>query len=81
MVSVSFLTEPILYFGDVEYPVDESIGSVDVRVWRTGTDLSQASSVTVRSQKTDSPSANGEQFPTATLLRTLQFSAYHDEIP
>ncbi|TKC52460.1 hypothetical protein EI555_012608, partial [Monodon monoceros] len=58
MVSVSFLTEPILYFGDVEYPVDESIGSVDVRVWRAGTDLSQASSVTVRSQKTDPPSAD-----------------------
>ncbi|XP_007453272.1 PREDICTED: FRAS1-related extracellular matrix protein 2-like, partial [Lipotes vexillifer] len=49
---------PILYFGGVEYPVDESIGSVDVRVWRAGTDLSQASSVTVRSQKTEPPSAD-----------------------
>jgi len=60
VVSVSFFTEPVFYFGDVEYKVDESAGSVEVRVWRSGTDLSQASSVTVTSQKTDPPSADGE---------------------
>lgn len=63
MISVPFLTEPIFYFGDVEYSVDESAGYVEVRVWRTGTDLSKSSSVTVRSRKTDPPSADGEQFP------------------
>ncbi|XP_022376363.1 FRAS1-related extracellular matrix protein 2 [Enhydra lutris kenyoni] len=50
--------EPVFYFGDVEYPVDESAGYVEVRVWRTGTDLSRSSSVTVRSRKTDPPSAD-----------------------
>uniref|UniRef100_A0A2K5NFU3 FRAS1 related extracellular matrix 2 n=1 Tax=Cercocebus atys TaxID=9531 RepID=A0A2K5NFU3_CERAT len=50
--------EPIFYFGDVEYSVDESAGYVEVRVWRTGTDLSKSSSVTVRSRKTDPPSAD-----------------------
>lgn len=77
MVSVLSLTEPIFYFGDFEYSVDESAGYVEVRVWRTGTDLSRASSVTLRSQKMDPPSANGEQFPTITLLIVLQFSIYH----
>uniref|UniRef100_A0A452VIT9 FRAS1-related extracellular matrix protein 2 n=1 Tax=Ursus maritimus TaxID=29073 RepID=A0A452VIT9_URSMA len=50
--------EPVFYFGEVEYPVDESAGYVEVRVWRTGTDLSRSSSVTVRSRKTDPPSAD-----------------------
>ncbi|XP_035282659.1 FRAS1-related extracellular matrix protein 3 [Anguilla anguilla] len=49
--------EPSLYFGETEYSVDESAGYVEVRVWRTGTDLSKTATVTVRSRKTDPVSA------------------------
>ncbi|XP_056323273.1 FRAS1-related extracellular matrix protein 2a [Danio aesculapii] len=48
---------PVFYFGSQEYHVDESDGHVEVRVWRTGTDLSKKATVTVRSRKTDPVSA------------------------
>ncbi|XP_036379748.1 FRAS1-related extracellular matrix protein 2-like [Megalops cyprinoides] len=48
---------PVFYFGDMEYHVDESDNFVEVRVWRTGTDLSKTATVTVRSRKTDPISA------------------------
>lgn len=43
----------------MEYHVDESDGYVEVRVWRTGSDLSKTGTVTVRSRKTDPVSAEG----------------------
>lgn len=58
----TFPTAPAFYFGDVEYHVDESDGYVEVRVWRTGSDLSKTGTVTVRSRKTDPVSAEGMWF-------------------
>lgn len=49
--------EPTVYFGSAEYNVDEGEGFVEVAVWRTGTDLSKPSSVTVRSRKSNPKSA------------------------
>lgn len=57
----------MFYFGNTDYHVDESEGYVEVQVWRTGTDLSKAGSVTVRSRKTDPVSAEG------TCRRTNSF--------
>lgn len=48
-----------MYFGSGDYEVDESEGFVEVAVWRTGTDLSKPSSVTVRSKKSKPKSAEG----------------------
>ncbi|TDH04980.1 hypothetical protein EPR50_G00138290 [Perca flavescens] len=50
-------TAPVFYFGEVEYHVDESDGYVEVKVWRTGTDLSKSGTVTVRSRKSEPVSA------------------------
>ncbi|CAN2388811.1 Extracellular matrix protein [Pristimantis euphronides] len=49
---------PAFYFADTDYLVDESAGYVEVQVWRTGTDLSKAATVTVRSRKTEPLSAD-----------------------
>uniref|UniRef100_A0A672GUA3 FRAS1-related extracellular matrix protein 2-like n=1 Tax=Salarias fasciatus TaxID=181472 RepID=A0A672GUA3_SALFA len=49
--------DPVFYFGNTDYHVDESDGYVEVQVWRTGTDLSRGGTVTVRSRKTDPASA------------------------
>ncbi|KAM8834642.1 FRAS1-related extracellular matrix protein 2-like isoform 2-T2 [Synchiropus picturatus] len=48
---------PVFYFGEEAYHVDESDGYVEVKVWRTGTDLSKTSTVTVRSRKAEPVSA------------------------
>lgn len=51
---------PVFYFGEAEYRVDESDGYVEVKVWRTGTDLSKTGTITVRSRKAEPVSAEGE---------------------
>uniref|UniRef100_A0A8C8E4B8 FRAS1 related extracellular matrix 2b n=1 Tax=Oryzias sinensis TaxID=183150 RepID=A0A8C8E4B8_9TELE len=51
--------DPVFYFGNTQYQVDESDGFVEVQVWRTGTDLSKAGTVTARSRKTEPVSAEG----------------------
>ncbi|XP_043828212.1 FRAS1-related extracellular matrix protein 3 [Dromiciops gliroides] len=49
--------EPVLYFGNAEYHVDESDGYVEVHIWRRGTDLSKPATVTIQSKKTEPVSA------------------------
>ncbi|XP_063314539.1 FRAS1-related extracellular matrix protein 3 [Pelobates fuscus] len=49
--------EPAFYFADSNYNVDESAGYVEVSIWRTGTDLSKAATVTVQSKKAEPLSA------------------------
>lgn len=56
-----FFAAPVFYFGEVEYHVDESAGYVEVKVWRTGSDLSKTGTVTVRSRKAEPASAEGER--------------------
>ncbi|XP_063592576.1 FRAS1-related extracellular matrix protein 2-like [Penaeus indicus] len=41
---------PLIFFGESTYNVDESAGSLEVTVWRTGTDLSRVASVQVASK-------------------------------
>lgn len=61
-----------MYFGEMEYTVDESAGYVEVLVWRTGTDLSKTATVTVRSRKTEPVSAEGRNTcrKTQTTIQT-----------
>uniref|UniRef100_A0A8C0F747 FRAS1 related extracellular matrix 3 n=1 Tax=Bubo bubo TaxID=30461 RepID=A0A8C0F747_BUBBB len=65
--------EPALYFANTEYQVDESAGYVEIRVWRTGTDLSKEASVTVRSRKTEPVSAEAG-FDYVGISRNLDFT-------
>lgn len=58
--------DPVFYFGNTQYQVDESDGFVEVQVWRTGTDLSKAGTVTARSRKTEPVSAEGVWLLTAS---------------
>ena len=57
---IIIFSEPIFYFGSSEYMVDESAGYLEVKVWKTGTDLSRPSSVTVRSRQLKPVSAECE---------------------
>ncbi|XP_052795215.1 extracellular matrix protein 3-like isoform X1 [Mya arenaria] len=43
--------EPVFYFDQAHYTVDESAGTLEVKVWKTGTDLSKPSSITVHSRR------------------------------
>ncbi|XP_073730361.1 FRAS1-related extracellular matrix protein 2a isoform X1 [Misgurnus anguillicaudatus] len=64
---------PVFYFGNQEYHVDESGGHIEVRVWRTGTDLSKTATVTVRSRKTVPVSAEaGSDY--VGISRNLDFA-------
>lgn len=74
--SVCRLPAPVFYFGEVKYHVDESDGHVEVKVWRTGSDLSKAASVTVRSRKTEPVSAEGERPLGPHALASFRFDTF-----
>uniref|UniRef100_A0A8C5DN43 Calx-beta domain-containing protein n=1 Tax=Gouania willdenowi TaxID=441366 RepID=A0A8C5DN43_GOUWI len=65
--------EPSLYFGELEYVVEESSGYVEVKVWRTGTDLSKIATVTVRSRKSEPVSAEAG-YDYVGISRNLDFA-------
>lgn len=58
---VYLLSEPKFSFDQSLYHVDESVGSLEVKVWKTGSDLSQPSSVTVQYRRTKVAPAEGKQ--------------------
>ncbi|XP_060554877.1 FRAS1-related extracellular matrix protein 2-like isoform X2 [Ruditapes philippinarum] len=62
--------EPKFYFDREHYHVDEGVGTFEVKVWKTGTDLSRPSSVTVRSRKTEpmSAEASTDYIPVVRIL-------------
>ncbi|KAL7847345.1 hypothetical protein SRHO_G00223250 [Serrasalmus rhombeus] len=70
LIGITGVATPVFYFGDQEYHVDESVGHVEVKVWRSGTDLSKPATVTIRSRKTDPVSAEVPkvQFKQAVLV-------------
>lgn len=58
--------------------MDESSGYVEVKVWRTGTDLSKTATVTVRSRKSDPVSAEGKKRksnPTESMVLGHDFAS------
>lgn len=65
-----------MYFGEMEYTVDESAGYVEVLVWRTGTDLSKTATVTVRSRKTEPVSAEGRNTCRKTQTTNMLLQCY-----
>lgn len=68
--------EPVIYFGNTEYYVDEVEKYVDVKVWRIGTDLSRVSSVTVISKGIDPQSAEaGLDYIAVNKILTFEPSA------
>lgn len=56
--------------------MDESSGYVEVKVWRTGTDLSKTATVTVRSRKSEPVSAEGK---TSGLTLISQDFLHHSD--
>ncbi|XP_053399449.1 FRAS1-related extracellular matrix protein 2-like isoform X2 [Mercenaria mercenaria] len=62
--------EPKFYFDRELYHVDENVGMLEVKVWKTGTDLSRPSSVTVRSRRTEPMSAEAgvDYIPVVRIL-------------
>nr|XP_002119185.2 FRAS1-related extracellular matrix protein 2 [Ciona intestinalis] len=73
VISADENDEPLFYFDSATYTVDEGAGHVDVRVWRTGTDLSQTASITVQSKKSNPESARANE-DYVGISQTLEFA-------
>jgi hypothetical protein len=59
MLTLVFISEPQFYCSHLDYHIDESDEELQISVMRAGSDLSQPSSVTVRSRQIDPISAEG----------------------
>ena len=74
LILFSVCAEPIVYFGESSYHVDESSRKIKVIVWRSGTDLQHESTVTVRSRSGKPSSAQGmtqSQYLENTFVRNV----------
>ncbi|XP_014777556.1 extracellular matrix protein 3 [Octopus bimaculoides] len=71
-IEPDIMDEPVIYFGKDNHIVDESVKYIDVSVHRVGPDLSQASSVTLRSKSTNVYSAeSGVDYITVDKVLTF----------
>ncbi|XP_071544014.1 FRAS1-related extracellular matrix protein 2-like [Panulirus ornatus] len=65
---------PVIFFGESVYHVDESIGSVEITVWRSGTDLSRMATAQLAS-KALSPQQAQAGYDYVALGRQVDFLA------
>jgi len=71
------ISEPAFSFDQGSYHVDESVETLEVKVWKTGTDLSRPSSVTVRSRQAKNNPADGMRFTLILMKMQKKLQSLH----